>query len=97
MQTWREAQLGTATALRRQLTQLPVPTGRPEDSYPCLRSSAPAVVIINPSLGYADVSPMLQRLRGPYWLAPGVDAYERHLEWHTEHRPGPVITLMTPP
>jgi hypothetical protein len=92
MQTWREAQLCRATVLRRQLTALPVPTGRPEDSYPVFEVICPSCGD-NPSLGYADVSPILQRLRGPYWLAPGVDAYERHLEWHTEHPPGPVITL----
>jgi len=36
----------------------------------------------DPSCGYLDVPPRLQRLRGPYWLHPGVRQYEAHLEWH---------------
>ena len=36
----------------------------------------------NPGLDYRDVSPELQRLRGPYWLTAGVARYEAHLEEH---------------
>jgi hypothetical protein len=33
----------------------------------------------HPDLDYLDVSPELQRIRGPYPLPAGVAAYERHL------------------
>src|SRR6266568_2297546 len=33
----------------------------------------------NPNLGYSEVAPRLQRLRGPYPLHEGVAAYEAHL------------------
>ena len=33
-------------------------------------------------LAYRDVSPELQRIRGPYSLGPGVAAYERHFGRH---------------
>jgi hypothetical protein len=36
----------------------------------------------DPSRDYRDVPPRLQRLRGPYWLRPGVRQYQAHLEWH---------------
>ena len=44
----------------------------------------------DPDLDYGEVSPELQRIRGPYPIALGVTAYERHLGQH--HRrviPGP--------
>lgn len=33
----------------------------------------------NPYLGYSQVSPRLQQVRGPYAIAAGVAAYEQHL------------------
>ena len=33
----------------------------------------------NPHLDYSQVSPRLQQLRGPYPIAEGLAAYERHL------------------
>lgn len=36
----------------------------------------------DPSRDYLHVPPRLQRLRGPYWLLPGVRQSEAHLEWH---------------
>ncbi len=32
----------------------------------------------NPYLGYSQVSPRLQKIRGPYAIAGGRAAYERH-------------------
>ena len=43
-----------------------------------------------PSRGYLDVPPRLQRLRGPYWLHPGVRQYQAHLEWHAATRRRPL-------
>ena len=36
----------------------------------------------DPRWDYQDVSPRLQRLRGPYWIVPGVTEYEAHITWH---------------
>ena len=36
----------------------------------------------HPDLDYREVSPELQRIRGPYPIAVGVAAYEEHLDLH---------------
>jgi len=36
----------------------------------------------NPDLDYREVSPQLQRIRGPYPMAAGVTAYVRHARRH---------------
>jgi len=36
----------------------------------------------DPRRDYQDVTPRLQRLRGPYVLDTGVTQYEAHVEWH---------------
>ena len=36
----------------------------------------------NPGLDYDDVSPELQRIRGPYPIAAGMEAYVKHADWH---------------
>ena len=38
----------------------------------------------HPDLDYRDVSPGLQRIRGPYPLAAGVAAYDTHLRLNHE-------------
>ena len=50
----------------------------------------------HPDLDYRDVSPELQRIRGPYPIVAGVAAYEQHLDLH--HPPParvPVTAAMT--
>ncbi len=45
----------------------------------------------NLDLDYAEVSPEMQRIRGPYSIADGVAAYEKHVKLHQParpHRPG---------
>jgi hypothetical protein len=37
----------------------------------------------NPCLDYSQVSPRLQRIRGPYTMAAGLAAYEQHLGFRT--------------
>ena len=48
----------------------------------------------DPDLDYSEVSPRLQRIRGPHPIAVGVAAYERHVGLHRQpgrcYRPGPV-------
>ena len=39
----------------------------------------------DPDLDYRDVSPELQRIRGPYPIAAGVAAYKQHVGRH--HQP----------
>ncbi len=36
----------------------------------------------NPDLDYREVSPKLQRLRGPYPMSTGVTAYIKHIRRH---------------
>ena len=40
----------------------------------------------HPDLDYGEVSPELQRIRGPYPIALGISAYERHLGQHQRRR-----------
>jgi hypothetical protein len=47
-----------------------------------------------PDLDYREVSPELRQVRGPYPLAAGVTAYERHRARHHERR-GPAATAAT--
>ena len=84
VQAWAQARLGWTALLRSQTAN--TGAGQQGDSYP-------AFEIIccecgdDPSLDYCRAPPMLQRLRGPYWLAPGAEAYENHLAWHEKHQP----------
>ena len=40
----------------------------------------------HPYLDYREVSPGLQQIRGPYPIAAGVAAYERHISrYHQRH------------
>ena len=38
----------------------------------------------DPGLDYREVSPGLQRIRGPYPIADGIAAYERHVRLHQQ-------------
>jgi hypothetical protein len=84
-------QLGWMATLRCQPAC--IVTGRPEDGYTDAFDAYDAYEVIcrdcgdDPSLDYREVSPRLQRLRGPYWLGAGVAALEMHLEWHEKRRP----------
>ena len=97
MQAPEQAHLGWTAVLRRQAIY--TGAGPREDDY-----SAFEVICCkcgdDPSLDYREVSPMLQRLRGPYWLVPGVAAYENHLAWHQkllrEARPAQYSVLGRP-
>jgi len=83
VQTYEQPALGWTVVLRR----CPVRTveGRVQGG------STNAFEIIccdcgdHPDRDYRDVSPPLQRIRGPYPIAAGVTAYEEHLKLY--HRP----------
>jgi hypothetical protein len=40
----------------------------------------------DPGLGYHDVSPQLQQVRGPYLIAAGIAAYNKHVRRHHGRR-----------
>ena len=82
--------LGWTVVLRRMPTRLVA--GQPVDGY----TDAFEIVCCDcgddPDLDYRDVSPKLQRIRGPYQpIADGVAAYEEHVESH-----GPCAQLRAP-
>jgi hypothetical protein len=85
--------LGSTAVLRRQPAR--IAAGQPEGGYTDAYDAYDAYEVIcrscgdDPSLDYREVSPRLQRLRGPYWLGPGVAALEMHLEWHGKRRHDP--------
>jgi len=43
----------------------------------------------DPDRGYREVSPALQRIRGPYPIAAGIAAYEKHVQHHRQHATHP--------
>ena len=78
MQPCDQPALGWTTVLRRQPVR--IVEGQAEGGY------ADGFELIccdcgdHPDLDYRDVSSQLQRIRGPYPLATGVVAYEKHLK-----------------
>ena len=81
---------GWTTVLRRQPAR--IVDGRPRGGY----TNAFEIICCecgdNPYLDYRQVSPGLQRIRGPYPIAAGVAAYEEHLLRHDARQaahPGP--------
>lgn len=66
--------------LRRQPND--IVRGKPHGGY------TNAFEVICPSCGdlaevdYRDAPPRIQRLRGPYRLSQGINAYEAHFTWH---------------
>lgn len=69
---------GWTVVLRRQPAR--IVDGQPEGGY----GSAFEIICCDcgddPDLDYREVSPELQRIRGPYLVAAGVAAYERHVD-----------------
>jgi len=76
---------GWTAVLRRQPAR--IVEGRPEGGY----TDAFEVICCDcgdhPYLDYREVSPELQRIRGPYPIADGVAAYEKHLRQHRQSPP----------
>ena len=75
---------GWTVVLRRQPAR--IVDGRPEGPY----TDAFEIICCDcgdhPDLDYGQVSPELQRIRGPYPIALGIAAYERHLAQHRKRR-----------
>ena len=60
----------------------PVSGGRPEGGYTNLFEPICWDCGDHPDQDYSEVSPELQRVRGPYPIAAGIAAYKRHLRLH---------------
>lgn len=77
METYDEPALGWTVVLRRQPIQLVdgLPEGGYSDAYELICCDCGD----NPDLDYRDISPSLQRIRGPYLLSAGVVAYGQHV------------------
>lgn len=66
--------------LRRQAARMVA--GRAEGGYTDAFEIVCCYCGDDPDLDYDEVSPELRRIRGPYPIALGVTAYERHLGQH---------------
>ena len=71
---------GWTTVLRRQPVR--IVEGQPEGGYTSVFEIVCCDCGDDPDLDYRDVSPGLRRLRGPYPIAAGVAAYEKHVAQH---------------
>jgi len=61
--------------------------GEPEGGYTDVFEIVCCECGDDPDLDYREVSPELQRIRGPYPIAAGIAAYEIHAAQH----PGPLL------
>ena len=86
MRTSDQPALGWTVVLRRQPVR--VVTGQAEGGYSDVFELICADCGDHPELDYRDISPRLQRIRGPYPLASGVAAYDRHLKLSHQQVPG---------
>ena len=80
MQPLEQLRFGWTVVLRRQ------PGGNVEGGY----TDSYEIICCNcgddPDLQYREVSPKLQRIRGPYSVAAGVAAYKKHVKLHERHQ-----------
>lgn len=72
--------LGWTVVLRRQPTQ--IIDGQPQGGYMDLYELVCCDCGDSPDRDYRDVSPRLQRIRGPYPIAAGITAYQQHARRH---------------
>jgi hypothetical protein len=79
------AGLGWTVVLRRQPAR--IVAGQPEGGYSSMFEIVCCYCGDHPDLDYRDVTPKLQRIRGPYPVAAGVAAYGNHLRRHSVRRP----------
>lgn len=77
MQTHDEPTLGWTVVLRRQPVHLR--EGHPEGGYTDDYELVCCDCGDDPDLDFRDVSPRLQRIRGPYGFPAGIAAYGQHV------------------
>ena len=80
MQTCDQSRYGWTVVLRRQPARLV--EGRAEGGYADVFEIVCCDCGDHPDLDYREVSPQLQRIRGPYPIAAGVTAYAKHVRLH---------------
>ena len=90
MQAHDEPALGWTLVLRRQPVRLVA--GRPEGGYTDAYELICCDCGDDPDLDYRDVSPGLQRIRGPYRFSAGIEAYGQHDMLRHGQRPIPVAS-----
>ena len=73
---------GWTVVLRRQPTRMV--EGLPEGGYTDLFEIICCDCGDHPDLDYREVSPVLQRVRGPYPVADGIAAYVKHSGLHRQ-------------
>ena len=80
MQTYEKPALGWTVVLRRR------PIRSAEDRAQGGYSNTFEIICCDcgdhPDRDYRDVPPRLRRIRGPYPIAAGIMAYEKHLKLH---------------
>ena len=76
METYDEPAPSWTLVLRRQPVHLV--EGRPEGGYTDVYELVCCDCGDNPDLDYRDVSPDVQRIRGPYRFSAGIEAYGEH-------------------
>ena len=86
MQIHDEPTLGWTVVLRRQPVHLM--EGCPEGGYTDDYELVCCDCGDDPDLDYRDVSPELQRIRGPYRFSAGIEAYGQHDM--LQHGPPPI-------
>jgi hypothetical protein len=80
---------GWTVVLRRRPAR--IIEGRAEGGYTDLFEIICCDCGDHPYLDYREVSPVLQRVRGPYPIADGITAYVMHLRLH--HQPARASSL----
>ena len=83
---------GWTVVLRRQPVR--IVAGRPEGGYTDAFELICCDCGDHPDLDYRDVSPELQRIRGPYLIAAGIAAYGEHLRLrHVQSAPAAGVSV----
>ena len=93
MRTRDQPALGWTVVLRRQPVR--IVDGRDEGGNTDMFELICCDCGDHPDVDYRDVSPELQRIRGPYPLAAGVAAYDEHLKQNHERVPGSQVPADT--
>ena len=71
---------GWIAVLRRRPTR--IMRGQPEGGYTDMFEIICRDCGDDPGLDYREISPELQRIRGPYTMAAGATAYVKHVDQH---------------
>lgn len=84
MTTFGRPGLDWTVVLRRQPARLAA--GEPEGGFTDMFEIICCDCGDDPDLDYREVSPRIQRIRGPYPIVSGVAAYEQHLKRHPSRK-----------